>query len=166
MPTINSGQVVTLAMVYKVLKRLGGFGSIPITEFTHGGRRVDCLLVDIYTRWARGFEVKMTRADYLRDEKWQDYAMFCSSLSIACPADLIQKDEVPHPFGLLWVSVNERGDVQGRWVKKPKKFQRREGLAWLYTYVSILEKELPRLVLEIEQLQDRLESHLTAPTRG
>ena len=77
------------------------------------------------------------------------YSEFCSSLSIACPEGLIRKDEVPDPFGLLYVLgspglTTDLRNVSVKWQKKPKRFQRREGLAWLYQYVKVIEKELPR----------------------
>jgi hypothetical protein len=144
---------VTIEHIHHVLRRIGGWGSVYIPEFTWGGLRIDALVVDTDTRWARGFEIKMTRSDYVRDTKWACYTQFCSSLSIVCPAGLIQKAEVPDPFGLLYVSLEGYGGGEtAKWEKKPKRFQRRAGLAWLWTYVGILEKELPRLVFENQRL--------------
>lgn len=143
--------------IQKVLKRLGGFGSIHIPEFTYGDLRIDALVVDTRTRWIRGFEIKMSRSDFQRDEKYHLYSKFCSSLSIVCPKGLIDKKEVPDPFGLLYID-NEAENchgLRGTWAKRPKRFQRRDGLAWIWTYVTVLEKELPRLQFEIERIKHR-----------
>lgn len=143
--------------IHTVLRGLGGFYGIYVPEFSYGGRRIDAAIIDTSKRWIRGFEIKVSRSDYLRDEKWQEYAEFCSSLSIVCPEGLIAKDEVPDPFGLLHVLgspglTSDLRNVSVTWIKKPKRFQRRDCLAWLYQYVKVIEKELPRLSGEVERL--------------
>lgn len=127
----------------EIQARLKGFGSfyeVYIPEFTYGGRRIDAAFVDTRHRWVRGFEIKVTRTDFLSDKKWTEYTEFCSSLSIVCPAELIQKDEIKKPFGLLWIYPDKI-----KWIKRPTNFQKKDSLAWLYTYVRVIEKELPRL---------------------
>ncbi len=151
----------SLKSIHDTLRRLGGWGSVYIPEFTYGGLRVDAAVVDVRTRWIRGFEIKMSRSDWVRDEKWMHYAEFLSSLSVVCPAGLIQPSELDGPFGLLWILddsvTNERFQTTSvKWVKKPKRFQRRDGLAWLFTYVRVIEAELPRLNTECERLRREL----------
>lgn len=149
---------VTVDTIHLSLRRLGGFYGVYVPEFTYGSRRIDAAIIDISKRWISGFEIKVDRADFLRDEKWQEYAEFCSSLSIVCPEGLIAKEEVPGPFGLLYVLgtpglTNDLRNVTMKWEKKPKRFQRRDGLAWLYQYVRVIEKELPRLNMEVNRLR-------------
>ncbi len=151
-PAAMEKEAVTQETIRDELRRLGGWGAVYVPEYTWENLRIDALVIDIHKRWVRGFEVKVSRSDFLRDEKWQLYSQFCSSLSIACPKGLIAKDEVPDPFGLLWV-WHGRHSIEHKCEKKPKRFQRRESLAWVFTYIKILEKELPRLVHEIEQLR-------------
>ncbi len=155
MPADTKSHDITQEDIRHVLRRIGGWGSVYIPEFTYDGLRVDALVVDIKTRWARGFEIKMSRSDYLRDDKWHLYSAFCSSLSIVCPKGLIEKSEVPDPFGLLYVD-RDHGYESVKWEKKAKRFQRRDGMAWIWTYLSILEKELPRLVHEVEMLTKKM----------
>lgn len=167
----NLSTDVTVADIHHVLREIGGWGSVYIPEFTCGNLRIDALLVDVTTRWARGFEIKVSRTDFLRDEKWQRCSEFCSSLSIVCPSGLIAKEEVPDPFGLLYVlrepSVTDDLRTVGvKWVKKPKRFQRRDGMAWTYTYLKILEKELPRLAGEVERLRTQLQRESRAVRGG
>lgn len=151
---------MTMDDIHIALRRLGGFYGVYVPEFTYGSRRIDAAIIDVSKRWIRGFEIKLTRADYLRDEKWQEYTEFCSSLSIVCPEGLIKKEEVPGPFGLLYVGCvptlkANLVEVTMKWEKKPKRFQRRDGLAWLYQYVKVIEKELPRLNNDLNRLAAR-----------
>ena len=49
-----------------------------------------------------GYEIKCSRGDFTRDEKWQNYLPLCNSLYFVCPPKLIQPEEVPGDVGLLW----------------------------------------------------------------
>lgn len=56
--------------------------------------------------WAKphvyGYEIKCSRSDFIRDEKWQNYLPLCNSLYFVCPPKLIQPEELPGDVGLLW----------------------------------------------------------------
>ena len=135
---------------------LGEFRSIHVPEFTWGNLRIDSLIIETRKRWIRGFEIKVSREDWVADHKWQLYSEFCSSLSIACPVGLIKPDEVSKPFGLLYVIENGEGYYGHKWAKRPKRFQNREALAWMWTYLRVLEAEMPRLQLENSRLRQEL----------
>lgn len=145
---------MTVSDVHAVLQRLNGFHGIYVPEFTYKDHRIDAAIVDVSKRWIRGFEIKINRTDFLRDQKWQHYAAFTSSLSVVCPEGLIRKGEVARPFGLLWITENHAM----RWVQRPKKFQRRDALAWLYRYVEVLETEMPRLYAQVIQQQQEIKA--------
>lgn len=49
-----------------------------------------------------GYEIKVSRGDFVRDEKWMHYLPFCHQLYFVCPSGLIQKEEVPDGVGLMW----------------------------------------------------------------
>lgn len=146
---------VTVKDIQKALHRLGGYGSVFVPEFTFHDQRIDGIIVEPgKARRIRGFEIKVSRADFLQDEKWQNYSRFCSSLSVACPKGLIRPDEIPKPFGLLYVA--KRVDIREwdkkecisypiTWAKKPKTFNGNTGLAWTWTYLEVLEAEFKRL---------------------
>lgn len=51
-----------------------------------------------------GYEIKVSRGDFLKDNKWPGYLPLCNLLFFACPAGLIQPDEVPENVGLVWAS--------------------------------------------------------------
>lgn len=51
-----------------------------------------------------GYEIKVSRRDWERDEKFLEYAECCNELYVACPSSLIQPGEVPEDVGVVWVS--------------------------------------------------------------
>lgn len=51
-----------------------------------------------------GYEIKVSRSDFLSDTKWPAYLPSCNELWFVCPSGLIRPDEVPEQVGLLWVS--------------------------------------------------------------
>ncbi|ASS76839.1 hypothetical protein CIG75_19090 [Tumebacillus algifaecis] len=49
-----------------------------------------------------GYEVKVDRQDFLRDEKWPGYMKHCHRFSFVCPHGLIQPEELPDDVGLIY----------------------------------------------------------------
>lgn len=49
-----------------------------------------------------GYEVKVSRSDFQRDEKWPAYLPLCHQFSFVCPKGLIQPDELPPEVGLIY----------------------------------------------------------------
>ena len=49
-----------------------------------------------------GYEVKVSRSDFLRDDKWPGYLSYCHKFYFACPAGLIQPEELQSQVGLIW----------------------------------------------------------------
>lgn len=49
-----------------------------------------------------GYEVKVDRQDFLRDDKWPGYLKYCHRFSFACPAGLIAPEELPDEVGLIY----------------------------------------------------------------
>ena len=73
-----------------------------------------CRIMDAYVvrrSWTQsgtvGYEVKIQRADFLRDKKWTDYIPFCHEFYFVTPWGLINPDDVPDPAGLLYVTKNK-----------------------------------------------------------
>ncbi len=56
-----------------------------------------------------GYEIKVTRADFLKDNKWQQYLDCCNLFYFVAPAGVIEKGEIPEPAGLLQVGKACRG---------------------------------------------------------
>lgn len=52
------------------------------------------------------FEIKVSRNDFLRDIKWQDYLAYCTEFYFVSPPDIIAPDELPPEAGLMITSKN------------------------------------------------------------
>lgn len=64
-----------------------------------------------------GYEIKVSRSDFLRDGKWEEYLPVCTSFYFVTPEGLVSPDELPPGIGLLYCS--ERGVIT--LVKKAKR---------------------------------------------
>lgn len=52
------------------------------------------------------YEIKVSRQDFLQDQKWQTYLPFCTDFYFVAPAGIIDVKEVPEQAGLLLLSKN------------------------------------------------------------
>lgn len=75
---------------------------------THGGshRRMDAWAMA--KSWANpcidAYEIKVSRSDFVNDNKLQSYMAYCNRFWIVCPSHMINPDEVPENCGLIWAS--------------------------------------------------------------
>lgn len=53
-----------------------------------------------------GYEVKVSRSDFLRDDKWPGYLECCNCFYFVAPPGIIMKDELPPEVGLVETSRN------------------------------------------------------------
>lgn len=51
-----------------------------------------------------GYEIKVARNDFLRDDKWPDYLDLCHQFYFVCPKGLIAPEEIPPEAGLLYAT--------------------------------------------------------------
>lgn len=77
-----------------------------------------------------GYEVKVSRSDFVRDDKWPDYLPCCHLLYFVSPPGVISKDEVPEGCGLIHAGAR----LVTR-VKAPRREPHPEALVDLMTYV-------------------------------
>ncbi len=61
-----------------------------------------------------GYEIKISRGDFLRDKKHNEYLPYCTGFSFVCPDKMIKKSEIEDNIGLIY--VKEDGSI--RTVKK------------------------------------------------
>ncbi len=61
-----------------------------------------------------GYEIKVSRGDFKRDTKYQEYLPYCTAFSFVCPDKMITKDEIPDTVGLIYC----RDDGSLRTVRK------------------------------------------------
>jgi hypothetical protein len=60
-----------------------------------------------------GYEIKVSRSDFLSDTKWQCYMPYVHEFSFVCPSGLIDKDELDLNVGLIWYNP-ETGSLSTR----------------------------------------------------
>lgn len=49
-----------------------------------------------------GYEIKISRSDFLGDNKWHLYLQYCNEFYFVVPKGLIKKDELPDGVGLIY----------------------------------------------------------------
>ena len=83
--------------------------------------------------WTRpltwGYEIKITRRDFMQDKKWQSYLGFCSEFYFVTTANVIKPEELPAEAGLMVASKNltrlyTKKKAQRRQVEVPEEFYR------------------------------------------
>ncbi len=52
----------------------------------------------------KGYEIKVSRQDFLQDKKWPQYMQLCHRFYWACPTGLIDKSEIDPQAGLVYVN--------------------------------------------------------------
>jgi len=78
-----------------------------------------------------GYEIKVSRQDFLRDAKWPEYLGYCNEFYFVCPPELIQPSELPPEVGLLWTSKN----VKMLYLKKKSPYRKVNVPDELYRYI-------------------------------
>lgn len=62
--------------------------------------------IAIYKSWAHprivGYEVKVSRSDFLRDNKYSMYLPYCHEFYFVTPTGMVQRQEVEENIGLIW----------------------------------------------------------------
>jgi len=86
-----------------------------------------------------GYEIKVSRQDFLNDDKWPVYMNYCHRFYFACPTGLIQPEELPEDVGLVWFNPEK----QSLYTKKKSKFKNIEMPTDMFYYIilSRLENE-------------------------
>lgn len=55
-----------------------------------------------------GYEVKISRSDFLRDAKFYTYEELCNCLYIVCPKGMIERTELPESVGLMYYDSEKK----------------------------------------------------------
>lgn len=82
------------------------------TQIVNHHSRIDALAIKLsWTNFAIiGYEVKVARSDFLRDEKWRAYLPMCNQLYFAAAPGVCDPPEVPEGCGL--VTVTQSGNLR------------------------------------------------------
>jgi len=84
------------------------------------------------------YEVKVSRQDFLRDQKYLKYMEYCHEFYFACPPDLIEKNEIPESAGLIYCREKNLRTV------KRAKYVEREIPPDLFVYIIMSRLERDR----------------------
>jgi hypothetical protein len=87
-----------------------------ITECKNGPSGTGMLKFDglaIYKSWAHplivGYEIKVSRSDFMRDNKFFGYLPYCHELYFVVPTGLIDRMELPNDIGLMYFNPKTQG---------------------------------------------------------
>lgn len=101
--------VVTSNEIKKALAKKHGNREFFITECKNGPTGTGLLQFDgiaIYKSWAHprivGYEVKVSRSDFLRDAKYPRYMPYCHEFYFVTPSGMVQRQEIEENIGLMW----------------------------------------------------------------
>lgn len=86
-----------------------------------------------------GYEIKVSRSDFLGDNKWHLYLQYCNEFYFVVPEGLVRKDEVPADVGLIYYYPKT-----GKLLKKKRAVYRKvEEPVGVYKYIiySRLDQE-------------------------
>lgn len=66
----------------------------------------------IHPSWTQpcftGYEIKVSRGDFLRDAKFYTYEEVCNCLYIVCPKGMIDRTELPESVGLIYYDPDKK----------------------------------------------------------
>lgn len=117
---------------------------------TWSARKGELLQLDglaIKKSWTKpcitGYEVKVSRNDFLNDEKWPAYMEYCHRFYFACPKGLIQPEELPDDVGLIWYSP-DYDKVGNLYTRKKALFRNIEISQEMLYYIIICRLENDR----------------------
>lgn len=105
------------------------------TAYASGYGQIDTWV--LRPSWTRpaviGYEIKVSRRDFLADKKWMGYLLFCNELYFAVAPGVCTVEEMPEGVGLLEATKNG-----GRILTKRKAVHRIDGLDLETVFRSIL----------------------------
>ncbi len=104
--------------------------------------------------WARPmivvYEVKVSRSDFLNDDKWQGYLEYCNAFYFVCAPDVAGPSEMPADAGLLLASKN----AKKLYTKKKAPYRDIEINPDVFRYILMSRA---RIGTEYDQEKDRLQ---------
>lgn len=104
-----------------------------------------------------GYEIKVSRNDFLQDNKWHLYLQYCNEFYFVVPKGLVKKEELPDHVGLIYFNPDTKGL---RTVKKALYRQIEEPVG-VYKYIIFSRLEEDRIPF----YNDRAEYLLNSMTK-
>lgn len=162
-------QEVTSNQIKAALAKKHGDREFFITECKNGptgvapGQLLQFDGLAIYKSWAnpqiRGYEIKVSRSDFLRDAKYSRYLPYCHEFYFVTPAGMVQRQEIEENIGLIWYNPET-----GALTTKKKAVHRKievDANMLLYIIMTRLESDrLPFYNSKVEYWRDWLENKI------
>ena len=114
----ESSEMKSHEVINAIFDRYKGPEWVRFSEVANGTganiqRRADAICMNIWPSGGyavHGFEVKVSRADFLSEmkhiSKAEEIKKYCDFWWLVCPKNLVSADEVPHDWGLMEVQRN------------------------------------------------------------
>lgn len=104
-----------------------------------------------------GYEVKVDRSDFTRDDKWPAYLPLCNQFSFVCPTGMIQLDELPPEVGLVYYNP-EKGTLL---TKRKATYRLIEEPINMYKYIIMSKLDSERHpFFGLDNRKDYIEAYL------
>ena len=79
-----------------------------------------------------GYEIKVSRSDFTRDNKWHLYLQYCNEFFFVVPKGLIRKEELPDGVGLIYYDPEAKRVLS---TAKKALYRQIEEPVGVYTYI-------------------------------
>lgn len=89
-----------------------------------------------------GYEIKVSRSDFLQDNKWHLYLQYCNEFFFVVPKGLIKKDELPDNVGLIYYDPNAKRELN---TVKKSLYRQIEEPVGVYKYIIYSRLEEDRI---------------------
>ena len=112
-----------------------------------------------------GYEIKVSRNDFLQDNKWHLYLQYCNEFYFVVPKGLVKKEELPDHVGFIYFNPDTKGL---RTVKKALYRQIEEPVG-VYKYIIFSRLEEDRIPFyndRAEYCKDYLEDKVVKSAIG
>lgn len=80
-----------------------------------------------------GYEIKVSRGDFLQDKKWQNYLPVCNTFYFVSPPEVIYKEDLPDGIGLYHVIDNKLKCVK----RAKKQAYDKEAVFEVFQYIAL-----------------------------
>ena len=139
---------VTALDIKRALAKGHGNNEFFITECKNGPTGRGMLQFDglaIYKSWTHpkivGYEIKVSRSDFLRDNKFYLYMPYVHELYFVVPTGLIDRNELPNEIGLIYYNPDKKTLL----TKKKATYQKIEVSSEMLLYIIMNRLDSERL---------------------
>ena len=102
------------------------------------------------------YEIKVSRGDFLQDNKWKLYLQYCNQFYFVVPKGMIDKNELPGDIGLIYYNPDTGALV----TKQKSKYRECENPDDMYKYIiysRLEENQYPFYNSKVEYAKDYIE---------